>query len=113
MVERVRFEACRREWDPSQSGGGNCFLDRIARHETSVSSRFFLLTSTAFNPLAGTGYFFFSGVTNFGDWAVVIADLPMHWPRRTLLVVAGMAASDISVLVVGIGLLLCGIVIGC
>jgi hypothetical protein len=37
MVERVRFEACRCG-DPSQSGGGKCFLDRIARHETSVSS---------------------------------------------------------------------------
>ena len=41
----------------------------------SVQLRLFLLTSAAFNLLAGTGYFFFSGVTNFGDWAVVIADL--------------------------------------
>src|SRR5450631_923102 len=38
MVERVRFEACRCGWDASQSGGGNCFLDRVAQHETSVSS---------------------------------------------------------------------------
>jgi hypothetical protein len=37
----------------------------------SIRLRFFLLTSFAFNILAGTGYFFFSGVTNFGDWAVV------------------------------------------
>ena len=70
----------------------------------SVQMRFFLLTSAAFNLLAGTGYFFFSGVTNFGDWAVVIADLHPHWLWRTLLVIVGMAAYYISVLVVGIGL---------
>jgi hypothetical protein len=35
----------------------------------SVRLRFFLLISFAFNLFAGTGYFFFSGVTNFGDWA--------------------------------------------
>src|SRR6202046_2847139 len=70
----------------------------------SVQLRFFLLTSAAFNLLAGTGYFFFSGVTNFGDWAVVIADLPAHWLWRTLFIVIGMAAYYVSVLVVGIGL---------
>lgn len=70
----------------------------------SVRLRFFLLTSAAFNLLAGTGYFFFSGVTNFGDWAVVIADLHPHWLWRTLLVVIGIAAYYVAVLVVGIGL---------
>jgi hypothetical protein len=70
----------------------------------SVQLRYFFLTSAAFNLLAGTGYFFFSGVTNFGDWAVVTADLHPHWLWRTLLVVVGMAAYYISVLVVGIGL---------
>jgi hypothetical protein len=70
----------------------------------SVQLRFFLLTSAAFNLLAGTGYFFFSGVTNFGDWAVVTADLSPHWLWRTLLVVVGMAAYYVSVFVVGIGL---------
>src|ERR1700721_1690489 len=70
----------------------------------SVQLRFFLLTSAAFNLLAGTGYFFFSGVTNFGDWAVVIADLPAHWMWRTLLIVIGIAAYYVAVLVVGIGL---------
>ena len=70
----------------------------------SVHLRFFLLTSAAFNLLAGTGYFFFSGVTNFGDWAVVIADLYPYWLWRTLLVVIGMAAYYIAVLVVGTGL---------
>jgi hypothetical protein len=72
--------------------------------QASVQLRFFLLTSAAFNLFAGTGYFFFSGVTNFGDWAVVIAELPAHWLWRTLLVIVGMAAYYISILVVGIGL---------
>jgi hypothetical protein len=70
----------------------------------SVRLRFFLLTSVAFNLFVGTGYFFFSGVTNFGDWAVVIADLHAHWLWRTLLVVTGMAAYYIALLVVGTGL---------
>jgi hypothetical protein len=70
----------------------------------SVQFRFFLLTGVAFNLLAGTGYFFFSGVTNFGDWAVVIADLPAHWLWRTLLIVIGIAAYYVAVLVVGIEL---------
>ncbi|MGA8222132.1 MAG: hypothetical protein WB780_10810 [Candidatus Acidiferrales bacterium] len=70
----------------------------------SVRLRFFLLTSLAFNLFAGTGYFFFSGVTNFGDWAVVIAGLQPHWLWRTLLVVAGIAAYFGAVLLVGTGL---------
>ena len=70
----------------------------------SVQLRFFLLTSTAFDLLAGTGYFFFSGVTNFGDWAVVIADLHPHWLWRTLLVIIGIAAYYLAVFVIGAGL---------
>jgi len=70
----------------------------------SVQLRFFLLTSAALNLLAGTGYFFFSGVIDFGDWAVVIAKLPVHWLWRTLLVVIGIAAYYVAILVVGIGL---------
>jgi hypothetical protein len=69
----------------------------------SVELRFFLLTCVAFNLFAGTGYFFFSGVTNFGDWAVVIADFHAHWLWRTLLVVTGMAAYYVVLLVVGTG----------
>ena len=71
---------------------------------SSVQLRFFLLISAAFNLLAGTGYFFFSGVTNFGDWAVVIADLHPHWLWRTLLVIIGIAAYYVVVFIVGIGL---------
>jgi hypothetical protein len=70
----------------------------------SIRWRFFLLTSVAFNLLAGTGYFFFSGVTNFGDWAAVIGGLPAHWLWRSLLVVVGIASYFGAVLVVGTGL---------
>jgi hypothetical protein len=70
----------------------------------SIQLRFFLLTSFAFNILAGTGYFFFSGVTNFGDWAVVIAGLNPHWLWRTLLVVSGMASYYTAIFFVGTGL---------
>lgn len=70
----------------------------------SVRWRFFLLASLAFNLFAGTGYFFFSGVTNFGDWAVVIGGLHAHWLWRTLLVVGGIASYYGAVLVVGTGL---------
>jgi hypothetical protein len=70
----------------------------------SVCLRFFLLISLAFNLFAGTGYFFFSGVTNFGDWAVVIAGLHAHWMWRSLLVVVGIASYYGAVLVAGTGL---------
>jgi hypothetical protein len=70
----------------------------------SVRLRFFLLISLAFNLFAGTGYFFFSGVTDFGDWAVVIAGLHGHWMWRSLLVAVGIAAYYGAVLVVGTGL---------
>jgi hypothetical protein len=70
----------------------------------SVRWRFFLLTSFAFNLFAGTGYFFFSGVTNFGDWADVIAGLPAHGWWRTILVVGGIASYYGAVLLVGTAL---------
>ena len=67
----------------------------------SLRWRFFLLTSLAFNLFDGTGYFLFSGFTNFGDWAVVIAGLPAHWFWRALLIVGGILAYFGAVLVVG------------
>jgi hypothetical protein len=70
----------------------------------SVRWRFFLLTSFAFNLFEGTGYFLFSGVTNFGDWAQVIAGLHAHWLWRALLVIVGMASYFGAVLAVGIAI---------
>jgi hypothetical protein len=70
----------------------------------SMPMRYFLLIACAFNLFTGTGYFLFSGVTNFGDWAAVISGLPLHWLWRTLLVVVGAASYFIAAVVVGIGL---------
>jgi hypothetical protein len=70
----------------------------------SVRLRFFLLMSLAFNLFTGTGYFFFSGVTNFGDWAIVIAPMHPHWLWRALLVVTGVASYLGVVILVGIEL---------
>lgn len=69
-----------------------------------MSTRLFLLLSCAFNLFTGTGYFCFSGVSNFGDWAVVIAPMHPHWLWQALLVLVGMAAYYGAVLVVGQGI---------
>jgi hypothetical protein len=61
-----------------------CWIALRSATGASVRLRFFLFTSLAFNLFAGTGYFFFSGVTNFGDWATVIACLHPHWLWRSL-----------------------------
>jgi hypothetical protein len=66
----------------------------------SRQTRYFLFTSFAFNLFVGTGYFFFSGVTNFGDWEEVIAPMHPHWMWRTLLVV-GIASYYGAILLVG------------
>jgi len=76
-----------------------CYAKRV-----SVHLRFFLLVSVAFNLFIGTGYFLFSGFTDFGDWARVIAGLPAHWFWRTLLVVVGFVSYYAAALLVGIGL---------
>jgi hypothetical protein len=57
--------------------------------EGSVHVRLFLLLCCAFNLFDGTGYFFFSGVSNFGDWAVVIAGMKPHvfWRRGNRILV--------------------------
>jgi hypothetical protein len=76
---------------------------RSAKH-ASMPMRYFLLITCAFNLFTGTGYFFFSGVTNFGDWAAVISGLQPHWFWRTLLVVVGASSYYAAALGVGIGL---------
>jgi hypothetical protein len=63
--------------------------------------RLFLLMSCAFNLFDGTGYFFFSGVTDFGDWAGVIDGLQPHWAWRAGLVIAGVLAYWGASIVVG------------
>jgi hypothetical protein len=75
-------------------------LLRRARN-ASASLRFFLLITMAFNLFTGTGYFFYSGVTNFGDWAAVIRGQNPYWLWRAGLVVVGMAAYWGAMVVVG------------
>ena len=70
----------------------------------SILTRYFLLITCAFNLFTGTGYFFFSGVTNFGDWAGVISGLHPQRLWRALLVVVGAASYYFAARVVGIGL---------
>ena len=78
-------------------------LLRAARR-APASLRFFLLISMAFNLFAGTGYFFFSGVSNFGDWAGVIQGISPHWLLRTGLIVGGAALYWGAMVVVGVSL---------
>ena|SRR5579872_108148 len=78
------------------------FLRKSSRRRLSL--RYFLLMSFAFNLFTGTGYFFFSGVTDFGDWAAVIQGLHPHWAWRTLLAVGGAVAYFIAVRLIGAAL---------
>ncbi|HTZ98569.1 MAG TPA: hypothetical protein VMB18_19355 [Terriglobales bacterium] len=72
-------------------------------NNAGIATRLFLLLTCAFNLFTGTGYFFFSGVTDFGDWAAVIAPMHPHWLWRTLLIFVGMGAYYGAVLAVGYG----------
>jgi hypothetical protein len=65
-----------------------------------TNTRYFLIMALAGNLFTGTGYFFFSGVTNFGDWAVVIRSLQPHWIWQLGLVIVGMASYYASMLLV-------------
>lgn len=77
-------------------------LLRRARN-ASVQTRLLLFFSCAFNLFAGTGYFFFSGVSGFGDWAQVIAGARDHTLWRTLLVIVGIASYYGAIQIVGRG----------
>lgn len=52
------------------------------------------------NLFTATGYFLFSGVANFGDWAAVIRGLQPHWMWRLGLVLLGGSSYYASMLVV-------------
>jgi hypothetical protein len=64
------------------------------------ATRYFLVLAMTGNLFTGTGYFFFSGVTNFGDWAQVIQGLQPHWIWQLGLVVLGVCSYYASMLVV-------------
>lgn len=62
--------------------------------------RYFLVLAMAGNLFTGTGYFLFSGVFNFGDWAAVIQGFEPHWMWQLGLVLVGLASYYASMLVV-------------
>lgn len=61
---------------------------------------YFLVLALAGNLFTATGYFFFSGVANFGDWAAVIRGLQPHRAWRLGLVVLGVLSYYASMLIV-------------
>ena len=68
------------------------------------ATRYFLVIAMAGNLFTGTGYFLFSGVFNFGDWAAVIRGWEPHWMWQLGLVVLGAVTYYASMLVVGMAL---------
>jgi|SRR5580658_368504 hypothetical protein len=64
------------------------------------ATRYFLVLAMAGNLFTGTGYFLFSGVFNFGDWAAVIRGLQPHWMWRLGLVLLGVVSYYASMLIV-------------
>ncbi len=76
---------------------------RAARN-VSPQTRVFLFAACTFNLFTGSGYFFFSGVSNFGDWAQVVAGLQPHWLWMVLLTVAGATGYYFSMRAMGAAL---------
>lgn len=64
------------------------------------ATRYLLVLAMAGNLFTGTGYFLFSGVFNFGDWAAVIRGLEPHWMWQVGLVLVGLASYYASMRVV-------------
>jgi hypothetical protein len=62
-------------------------IARVARRSQRI--HFFCWLSMTVNLLMATGYFLFSGVGGFGDWAVFIEGLGPEWLLRLALVVVG------------------------
>jgi hypothetical protein len=72
---------------------------RRAQRYTPIT-RYFLVMAMAGNLFTGTGYFLFSGVSNFGDWAAVIHGRQPHWIWQLGLIVLGVASYYASMLMV-------------
>jgi hypothetical protein len=63
----------------------------------SPATRYFTWLFGSLNLLNATGYPFFSGVFDFGDWSVVIAKLEPHGVWRAAIAVIGMVAYVASI----------------
>lgn len=64
------------------------------------TTRYFLVLAMMGNLFTGTGYFLFSGIANFGDWAAVIRGLQPYWMWRMALVLLGVVSYYGSMLLV-------------
>jgi hypothetical protein len=73
-------------------------LSRPQRYSSSL--RYFFVMALAGNLFTGFGYFLFSGVTNFGDWAAVIHGCQPYWAWRLGLIVIGAITYYLSMLLV-------------
>lgn len=89
------------EWHACQSPVRSDLLAHPLRDASlQTGHRYFLVLAMAGNLFTGTGYFLFSGVFNFGDWATVIRGLQPHWRWQVGLVVLGLGSYYASMLVV-------------
>lgn len=70
----------------------------------SPTLRYFFVLAMMGNLFTGTGYFLFSGVANFGDWAAVIHGLQPYWMWRLGLIVLGVISYYLSMLLVAVEL---------
>ena len=66
----------------------------------SPQLHYFFVLAFAADLFTGTGYFLYSGVADFGDWAAVITGLQPHWLWRLGLIVIGAASYYASMLLV-------------
>jgi hypothetical protein len=84
--------------------GGIFWLLLLRPQRYRPATRYFLVLAMTGNLFTGTGYFLFSGVSNFGDWAAVIQGLQPHWMWQLGLVVVGLASYYAAMRVVAVKL---------
>jgi hypothetical protein len=84
--------------------GGIFWLVLRRAKTSSPATRLFWLLCCAFNLFTGTGYFFFSGVSNFGDWAAVIAGMHPYMVWRITLIVVGVLSYWAAIVIIGTGM---------
>jgi hypothetical protein len=68
------------------------------------TTRYFLVLAMAGNLFTGTGYFLFSGILNFGDWATVIRGWQPPWMWRIGMVGLGALSYYASMMLVATSL---------
>jgi hypothetical protein len=72
-------------------------LGRITNERSSPRLKYFFWISMTVNLFTATGYFLFSGIGGFGDWAEFIKGLGSQWPWRIGLTVLGAITYALSV----------------